>query len=654
MDCAFTNNEAGSIPSESNRRGLGGAIFLQTDNSGGDNMSRFINCVFKDNNAVTIVGARSRGGAVDLPFAAVSSEWINCLFVGNSAGEGGAVYSLDAGPTMVNCTFTDNTATGSGANGGGIWMRTTATLPTLTNCIFWANSDPGGTDQSAQIFLSSGDQPNVTFSCIQGNDPVTGGIPFCDPNCGGTNNGNINDDPAFKDPLAGNYRLQVCSPCIDAANSDPAPADDQDVDGDSDDMELTPDLDKRVRAVDEIATPDTGNGANMLTFLDMGAFERQLAGDVMVDMVVDGRDIQPFIDCVLDPAAGNCITADVDFNGLVDFQDIPCFVGALVGQPCVPCGRGAPRGDAGNADCNANGIPDDTDIFSGTSNDCNANFIPDECDVDPADPDGDGLSSNDLNTNGIPDECEPDCNGNGIPDDKDIADGTSADLNANAIPDECDDDCNGNGIPDEMDIDPADPDGNGQVSPDCNGDGFPDECEADCNANGIPDDCDIDPTDPDGNGQVSPDCNGNGWPDECDMALPQPFGSMDCNANGIPDECDIDQTDPDGNGQVSQDCNANGFPDECDIAAGISQDANTNGIPDECEAQQSQGGGGSSPTPTATTSTLSESETEQAYADFYIWCLAQQWGTNAPRTCSQQFQAMVDKMRELGLPLAAP
>ena len=57
---------------------------------------------------------------------------------------------------------------------------------------------------------------------------------------------------------------------------------------------------------------------------------------------------------------------------------------------------------------------------------------------------------------------------------------------------------------------------------------------------------------------------------------------------------------------------------------------------------------------TSAASMLSESETEQAYAEFYDWCLAQQWGPAAPATCSQQFQAMIDKLRELGLPLAAP
>ncbi|MFQ5491397.1 MAG: hypothetical protein ACE5GE_11815, partial [Phycisphaerae bacterium] len=32
-------------------------------------------------------------------------------------------------------------------------------------------------------------------------------------------------------------------------------------------------------------------------------------------------------------------------------------------------------------DCNTNGIPDATDIASGTSFDCNANAVPDECET---------------------------------------------------------------------------------------------------------------------------------------------------------------------------------------------------------------------------------------------------------------------------------
>jgi len=377
-----------------------------------------------------------------------------------------------------------------------------------------------------------------------------------------------------------------------------------------------------------------------------------LKADVNDDCVINGLDIQPFVDVLLDGALAcrsivALCAADMNSDGMVDIADIPCFVEKLL-FGISSCEGGA--GPRGMVDCNGNGVPDANDVFDGTSHDCNGNFVPDECDVDPADPDGNGLVSNDLNTNSIPDECEPDCNGNGVPDDKDIADATSADINANGVPDECDPDCNGNGVPDDADVNgyttggtPVPP-----VSADCNANGRPDECEPDCNSNGVPDDCDIDPTDPDGDGFVSPDCNGNQFPDECDLTLPL-FASLDCNANGIPDECDIDPTDPDGNGQVSGDCNGNRFPDECDITSGISQDVNGNGVPDECE-QQAQGGG-SSPAPGGNGAAVASPEALAAFTD---WCLQQQWGPGAEVGCAQQFQRCVDKLAELGLPPADP
>ncbi|MCX7963896.1 MAG: immune inhibitor A, partial [Candidatus Sumerlaea chitinivorans] len=64
---------------------------------------------------------------------------------------------------------------------------------------------------------------------------------------------------------------------------------------------------------------------------------------------------------------------------------------------------------------------------------------------------------------------------------------------------------------------------------------IPDECDIadgtseDCNGNGVPDECDI-------QSGVSEDCNGNGIPDECDLSVGT---SQDCNSNNIPDECDV-------------------------------------------------------------------------------------------------------------------
>jgi hypothetical protein len=112
-------------------------------------------------------------------------------------------------------------------------------------------------------------------------------------------------------------------------------------------------------------------------------------------------------------------------------------------------------------------------------------------------------------------------------------------------------DCNGNGVDDATDI------ANG-TSQDIDWDGVLDECEPDCNGNGQPDDYDI--------ANEVPDCNHNGRPDGCDLL---DGTSPDTNGNGVPDECDPD-------------CNGNGIPDDLDILNGTSQDADGDGLPDEC------------------------------------------------------------------------
>ncbi|MBI4605393.1 MAG: hypothetical protein HY721_25800 [Planctomycetes bacterium] len=50
------------------------------------------------------------------------------------------------------------------------------------------------------------------------------------------------------------------------------------------------------------------------------------------------------------------------------------------------------------ADCNGNGLPDDADIASRSSKDCNSNGVPDECDIASG-------GSSDTDANGRPDEC---------------------------------------------------------------------------------------------------------------------------------------------------------------------------------------------------------------------------------------------------------
>jgi hypothetical protein len=93
-------------------------------------------------------------------------------------------------------------------------------VPRITNCIFWDNSDADGSELSSQIY---GGNPEINYSCVMGYDGSLGGI------------GNIGDDPLFADPVFGDYHLQSqagrwqpeslswvtdtqSSPCIDAGD----------------------------------------------------------------------------------------------------------------------------------------------------------------------------------------------------------------------------------------------------------------------------------------------------------------------------------------------------------------------------------------------------------------------------------------------------
>ena len=127
------------------------------------------------------------------------------------------------------------------------------------------------------------------------------------------------------------------------------------------------------------------------------------------------------------------------------------------------------------------------------------------------------------------------------------------DIDGDGYPDQCYADCNGNGILDGFEI----ADGTSQ---DCDGDSIPDECVilfGDCNEDGIPDICALE--------SGAGDCNENGILDECDIASGM---AQDIDGSGIPDEC--------------EDCNGNGVLDSSDISFGTSDDCDGNGVPDEC------------------------------------------------------------------------
>lgn len=91
------------------------------------------NCTFSGNSASSV------GGGMDNLDA--SPTVTNCTFSGNSAAIGGGIFNDGASsPTIADCTFDGNTASieGGGLNNGA------GSSPTITNCTFRWNSAPSG------------------------------------------------------------------------------------------------------------------------------------------------------------------------------------------------------------------------------------------------------------------------------------------------------------------------------------------------------------------------------------------------------------------------------------------------------------------------------------------------------------------------------
>jgi hypothetical protein len=193
--------------------------------------------------------------------------------------------TFNSSPTVLNCTFTENTATGFGDGGG---MNNNSS-PAVTNCILWGNSP----DE-----ISGSGTPTVTYSDVQGSWP---GI------------GNIDIDPMFLDPVTGDLRLSPGSPCIDAGhNWAIARLTDTDRDGDP-------------RFVHGPIDPHTG--CSHPSIVDMGAYESQngtasdirfgdIDGDGVVGVVDFVNVIEHWGDCLDD-----CCMSDLDMDGFVGSAD---------------------------------------------------------------------------------------------------------------------------------------------------------------------------------------------------------------------------------------------------------------------------------------------------------------------------------------------
>ena len=202
-NCAITGNIGSGIACTSLSNGsnamitnctitgnIGGGIFCYVSDPS------ITNCTISENTAV------SWGGGI---FCLAGSPKItSCTITGNSVESagyyrgGGGISGVGASrPTMVNCTFSANTATY-----GGAILCDEYSHPLLLNCILWGNNATYG----PEIAMDSGDwgsSLSISYSNLKGGQA---GIYDVDKLYWGP--GNIDTDPCFSDPCSGDYHLK--------------------------------------------------------------------------------------------------------------------------------------------------------------------------------------------------------------------------------------------------------------------------------------------------------------------------------------------------------------------------------------------------------------------------------------------------------------
>ena len=229
--CAFTGNSASD---------RGGAVRVDGGNAA------FLDCNFTGNSAGVAGGAVSAGTVAGLTLT-------RCLIRGNTAGDGtrGGGIDVTNNVAVTDCLIAQNSNNGvvffQGGNGladttvtghGGYGVSALSGTSTITNSILWS-------DATGEIFLGISGSLNVSYSDVQG---------------GFGGSGNINADPHFVNPGAGNWKLGSGSPAVDSGNNAAVPAG------------ITTDLAGLPRFFDDPAVANTGSGTPPI--VDMGAYER--------------------------------------------------------------------------------------------------------------------------------------------------------------------------------------------------------------------------------------------------------------------------------------------------------------------------------------------------------------------------------------------
>ncbi|MBI4718222.1 MAG: right-handed parallel beta-helix repeat-containing protein [Planctomycetes bacterium] len=315
--CDFLDNRGCGLSTDGDQR-IEGCRFIGNSGTGLDawiGAPFVLDTVFAGNHSGW-GGGMSSGGYPTL---------VNCRFYGNHATlSGGGFYSGGFGAVLANCLFSGNQAFGPGYSGGAcgavshrlgpltvlsstfvgnsaqvIGGLYSAGSVTVSNSVFWGNTDARGDVQAAQLdyddYFSS---LTINHSTVEGWDTTYGGV------------GNSGLDPLFADPdgpddILGteddNLRLAPDSPAINAGQPSPP-------------LYYRKDLDNHARI--------------LYGRIDQGAYEFGI-GDYSGDRAVTPADFTAWSSCSTPPQGvtptGTCTHLDFNADSDVDLEDFAGF-----------------------------------------------------------------------------------------------------------------------------------------------------------------------------------------------------------------------------------------------------------------------------------------------------------------------------------------
>jgi len=274
FDCVIEDNVA-------NASGTGGGGGLHAYSS----FPRLVNVEFRANRGEGFAS----GGAASLRELS-GAEFVNCIVVDNEGRFCGGIYNHNSVVEISNTTFSHNQATNS-SSGEAFQVIGPSAVGMALNCIFWDNGDA---DEADEIAFALG-VLTVLNSCVEG---------------GWEGEGNIDVNPAFVDPEAGDYHLKLDSPLIDAGENEFFPAD------------ITMDFAHNPR----FASPDNPEVAE--PNVDLGPFEVQPQGPLPCEGDTDG-DLTIGLSDLLTVLSewGSCVSStgcagDIDGDGFIGLSDL--------------------------------------------------------------------------------------------------------------------------------------------------------------------------------------------------------------------------------------------------------------------------------------------------------------------------------------------